>query len=460
LANSTVKSERKPSSTFTFLKGGGELGELIRSFPWENTSLGTPDKWPQSLKTILSVLINNKFPQFLWWGPELLQFYNDAYRPSLGNSGKHPAVGQRGEDCWTEIWLVIKPLIDQVLSGGDATWSEDQLIPIYRNGKLEDVYWTFCYSPVNDETGNPAGVLATCSETTEKVLNLRKLEESERNLRFAIEAAELATWDYNPGTGKLFCNNRLRDWLGLNAEGDLDMSSAIAAVIERDRGKVIEAIEKALDYSSSGYYNIEYTISNLKTHQQRTVCAKGKAWFNEAKIAYRFNGTVQDVTQQANARKKIEESELLSQSIIKNSDAAQILYLGEDMILSMINDRMLEIIGRDASIIGKTLLEAIPELQGTQILDRLRTVLRTGVPFHQSEEMFVLHRHGIPHKGFYNYMYKPMFNISGEIYGVICTAVEVTEQVTSRKKIEETREKAELAISSAELGTYELDLNT
>lgn len=192
----------------------------------------------------------------------------------------------------------------------------------------------------------------------------------------------------------------------------------------------------------------------------RIVSAKGKVWFDEDKIAYRFNGAVQDVTQRANIRKKMEESEWLSQSIIKNSDAAQILYRGEDMILSMINDLMLEILGRDSSILGKPLIEAIPELEGTPILERLRTVLHTGIPFHQSEEMFILHRHGIPRKGFYNYMYKPMYNISGDRYGVLCTVVEVTEQVMSRMRVEEAQQKAELAISSAELGTYELNLYT
>src|ERR1700733_14142290 len=150
------------------LQSGGEMGTLTREKDWSQTSLGSPEYWPQSLRTTLGIILSSKFPMFLWWGPELIQFYNDAYRPSLGNNGKHPsAVGQKGEDCWQEIWPIIKPLIDQVLNTGEATWSEDQLIPIYRNGRLEDVYWTFSYSPVIDESGTPAGVLVTCTETTD-----------------------------------------------------------------------------------------------------------------------------------------------------------------------------------------------------------------------------------------------------------------------------------------------------
>jgi PAS domain S-box-containing protein len=127
---------------------------------------------------------------FLWWGKDLVQFYNDAYRPSLGNEGKHPlALGQKGAECWVEIWPVIKPLIDQVLEGKGASWSEDQLIPIYRNGRLEDVYWTFSYSPVRDDEGEIAGVFVVCHETTAKMNSINELRESEMNFRNLVMQA-------------------------------------------------------------------------------------------------------------------------------------------------------------------------------------------------------------------------------------------------------------------------------
>ena len=173
-----------------FLKAGGEAAELIASIDWSQTSLGHIDFWPQSLITTLGIILHSKFPMFLFWGPELICFYNDGYRPSLGNNGKHPyAMGSRAEDVWPEIWHIIKPMIDHVLTGGDGTWSEDQLIPIYRNGKIEDVYWTFSYSPVNDESGDVAGVFVTCTETTEKVNLLHKIEESEKHFSNLIQEA-------------------------------------------------------------------------------------------------------------------------------------------------------------------------------------------------------------------------------------------------------------------------------
>ena len=80
------------------------MGELTRTFDWSATVLGSPDNWPQSLQTTVSIVLRSRFPMFLWWGEELIQFYNDAYRPILGETGKHPAAsGQQGAACWPEI---------------------------------------------------------------------------------------------------------------------------------------------------------------------------------------------------------------------------------------------------------------------------------------------------------------------------------------------------------------------
>ncbi len=123
----------------TALQGGGAAGELMRSLDWKSSPLGAIDSWPIGLRSAVGIVLHSRFPMFLWWGPELIQFYNDAYTPSFGE-GKHPrAMGQRGRDCWAEIWPLIWPQIDDVLARGKASWNEDQLVPILRNGRLEEV---------------------------------------------------------------------------------------------------------------------------------------------------------------------------------------------------------------------------------------------------------------------------------------------------------------------------------
>jgi len=125
----------------------------------------------------------------LFWGPELVQIYNDAYRPSLGDEGRHPAaLGQRAQDCWAEIWDVIGPQIDQVLQHGEATWHEDQLLPILRNGRVEDVYWTYSYSPVRGDHGDIEGVLVVVMETTGHVHAREQANSLSRRLSTTLES--------------------------------------------------------------------------------------------------------------------------------------------------------------------------------------------------------------------------------------------------------------------------------
>jgi signal transduction histidine kinase len=156
--------------------GFGEMADLTRTFPWATTSVGRIESWPETLLTTVNTMLSSRHPMFLWWGDDLVQFYNDAYRPSI-REDKHPrALGQPGRECWQEIWHIIGPQIDAVMTRGEASWHENQLVPINRNGKLEDVYWTYGYSPVRDSAGKIKATLVVCTETTESVVAKRQLE--------------------------------------------------------------------------------------------------------------------------------------------------------------------------------------------------------------------------------------------------------------------------------------------
>ncbi|AMR33338.1 hypothetical protein A0256_18885 [Mucilaginibacter sp. PAMC 26640] len=298
-----------PSGNYQmYLQEGGEMGKLTRQYDWASSPLGSPDTWSQSLLTTVSILLRSKFPMFLWWGPQLIQFYNDAYRPSLGAGGKHPkALGQSGEKCWPEIWPVINPLIDQVMAGGEATWSDNQLIPIYRNNRIEDVYWTFSYSPVIDETGEPGGVLVICTETTDNIRTYNAISDAKKELEFAIEAGGLATWDYNPRTKKIVGNARTFQWLDAEDKAEIELAKAISVMAAEDKERVAEAISKALARGSDGNYNIEHTIIDPKTSGRRTVKSIGQAVFDAEGDAIRFSGTMQDITEEYNFQVRKDE---------------------------------------------------------------------------------------------------------------------------------------------------------
>jgi signal transduction histidine kinase len=165
------------------------MADRTRAFDWSQTSTGPIEEWPEVLLNTVNTLLNSRHPMFLWWGQDLVQFYNDAYRPSLGE-GKHPtALGQRGEDCWPEIWPIIFPQIEAVMTRGEASWHENQLVPINRNGRLDEVYWTYGYSPVYTLTGKIGGTLVVCTETTNSIMAKRQQQREMERLANLFEQA-------------------------------------------------------------------------------------------------------------------------------------------------------------------------------------------------------------------------------------------------------------------------------
>jgi hypothetical protein len=164
-----------------FLDGGGEVGALMRGNDWSSSPLGAPETWPQSLRTVVGLLLNSKFPMFVAWGADLGFLYNDAYAEILG--AKHPrALGARFHDIWSEIWPDISPLIDAAMVG-QASFREDLPLVMRRKGFDEQTWFTFSYSPVRDESGAVAGMFCAVSETTQRILVERALRESEGRLR-------------------------------------------------------------------------------------------------------------------------------------------------------------------------------------------------------------------------------------------------------------------------------------
>src|SRR5688572_22170606 len=171
--------------------GDSAMAALMRQVDWAATDIGPTNAWPQSLRTALSICLESRFPILIWWGPQLVKLYNDAYRPILGD--KHPrALGQRGAECWSEIWDVIGPMLYSVVLYGAATWSEDQLLLMDRRGFTEETYFTFSYSPIRDESGGVGGNFTAVTETTDRVIRERRLAALRDLAIDAHEATEAA----------------------------------------------------------------------------------------------------------------------------------------------------------------------------------------------------------------------------------------------------------------------------
>ncbi|GLV60656.1 hypothetical protein KDH_74750 [Dictyobacter sp. S3.2.2.5] len=168
---------------------GGKVGQLMRAYDWASSPVGAVEDWPQSLRTAVSICLASQFPMLIWWGPEYVMLYNDAYAVILGE--KHPhALGRPGFNYWSEIWDVIGPMLEGVMNDGKATWSENLPLLIKRSSFMEESYFTFSYSPIRDEDGNIAGIFTAVTETTAQVVGERRM----RGLRaLAASTAEART---------------------------------------------------------------------------------------------------------------------------------------------------------------------------------------------------------------------------------------------------------------------------
>src|SRR5581483_8400638 len=161
-------------SSHDIFVGRGEIAELLRRLDWSSSPLGSPETWPQSLRSIVRMMLTSNYQMWMGWGPELAYLYNDAYRPTLGV--KHPdSLAKPVASVWREIWPDIGPLIEKVLRTGEPHFGNGMLLLLERSGYPEETYHTFSYSPLFDDAGAIAGLFCVVVEETERVLSERRL---------------------------------------------------------------------------------------------------------------------------------------------------------------------------------------------------------------------------------------------------------------------------------------------
>lgn len=449
------------------------MGHLTSTHNWSQTPLGPPDQWPLSLRTTLSILLNSKFPMFLFWGSESLCFYNDAYRPSLGNDGKHPnALGKPGAEVWPEIWPVIKPLIDQIMTGGEATWSEDQLIPIFRNGAVEDVYWTFSYSPVSDESGEPAGVFVTCTETTEKIIRAKqqqeqkevqyivqqRLKESEERFRTMAEDSDILI-AMSDETGQTTYLNK--QWTELTGQPvtDLYQLGCVDWIHPDDRDAFLSLYGSALSRQES--FGGELRILN-KHKEYRWLLVRCPARYRHDGTFAGYISSAIDITERKKAEVSLRASEAKLRSLIAAAPVAIGVFVGRDLVVDLPNQLFIDIVGKGSNIAGKPLREVMPELitENQPFLQILDDVYTTGQMFQSYGSRVDIMRQGVMTHNYYNITYSPLFNEAGDVYAILDIAVDVTGQILAQQQVAESEAALRGAIELAQLGTWSIDVAT
>ena len=292
-----------PDLTSSFLTGGGETAALMRTLDWSPSPLGSPERWPQSLRSVVGLLLNSKFPMFVAWGERLGFLYNDAYAEILGS--KHPsAMGAPFQTIWAEIWPDISPLIDAALAG-EAVYRENLPLVMNRRGFDEQAYFTFSYSPVRDEAGRVAGMFCAVAETTMAVVAERAVRESESRFRNMADHAPVIMWVTDPAG---FCTYLNRRWYEFTGQADRagEGRGWLDAVHPDDRATAAQVFTRA--NGNHADYRVEF---RLRRHDgsYRWVIDAAAARMDEEGRFLGYVGSVIDIDERKDIEDALQASE-------------------------------------------------------------------------------------------------------------------------------------------------------
>ena len=424
--------------------GDGEMAARCRAFDWGSTPLGPITSWPQSLRTTVGIVLACRNPMFLWWGPELIQIYNDAYRPSFGRSGRHPvALGMGGRECWTDIWHIIGPQIEQVMTTGESTWHEDQLVPIERNGRLEDVWWTYSYSPVFDDDGHIGGTLVVCQETTQRVLadaRLRAIYDG------TYEYIGLLSLD---GT-LLEANRASLEFIGKSRDGVLGLPFWKTPWFAFTPG-ASELVREGIARAAGGeFVRYESPITRFDG-EQRTFDISLHPIRGEHGDPVFIVAEGRDISERQHLLNALHVERARLAEVFRLAPSFLAVLRGPEHVFELVNEAYYSVIGR-RDIVGKRVLDALPEVRDQGFVEILDRVLATGEPFVGREQRLVLKRtsDAEPEERFVDFVYQPLTEADGTRSGIIAHGSDVTEQVLARRDIERLLIESEQARAEAE----------
>lgn len=418
---------------YPFLRGGGEMGELIRSIDWSQNPLGSPDTWPIELKQTVSMMLKNSFPVLICWGPEYIQLYNDAFRPINGQT-KHPqAMGGSARDTYAEIWETIGPMFGEVMSGKTHGFP-NFMVPLDRNGHLENCYFDFSYSPIADIEGTVKGVLVICMETTDKVRSINELKESEERFRTMAEDSEFMIAIANVSSKSVYFNKAWLEFTGKPMEDLLEFGwSELIHPDDKERwlNTYLEGFENQVAV------NGEFRIKN-RNGEYRWLLASIPVRYNADGTFAGYISSCIDITD----RKEYEQR---LQQILNMLPASVVVIRGQELIVEMINQSNLDYWNRTADeVVGRPFLEILPDLADQPFAGQLRQVINSGeiIDVKESPVLFE-NEDGTIRETFVDYTYQPLTDINGNRTGVLVMSFEITDRVMARRLLEKYADELE-----------------
>jgi len=465
------------------------MGELIRRYDWDSHPLGNSRQWPLSLRTGIRIMLHSRNPIFIWWTREMYMFHNDAYVPLMGN--KHPeGLGAKGYEVWAEIWPQLGGVLEGILRGNEAFYGEELEVLINRQGYMDETYWTCSYSAMPDDEGKVNGIFCTCNEVTQSVLAKRRLKiikglpELVVQHLTLVEACQTACQVLEHSAADVpFSLLYLPDETGKVAKlaaqsGDLpkvDIPAAVDLTLKQQEGpwplsKVWREGQPAvaqlsLQVPAGGLRPERVAVLPIPKPGEPALLGllvTGLSSRLEYDAMYQnfhqmLVGQVATVLSSVLARQQAEQQRARLYVLFMEAPAPICILDGQELVFELINPAYQQLFpGR--SLLGKPLLEALPELTDGPAWYSLEQVLRTGHTHEENEILLPMARHenGPLEDRYFRYIQQARRNLDGEVDGVVVFAFEITQQVEARRKVEESEQSlqalnGELAAINEEL---------
>ncbi|MDO9418094.1 PAS domain S-box protein [Pararhizobium sp.] len=312
---------------------------LADSMDWHSSPLGDKASWPSILTATLNLALDSPTQIVLFWGPDYVALYNDAYAPTIGD--KHPqAFGRPASENWTELWDDLKALLDQVRETGEPIIAKDRPFEIMRHGFLEEVTFDIAYSAARDETGAVAGVMCMVSETTDRVRFERELRESEARFRNMADNAPVMMWITNAEGYCTYLNSSWYAYTGQRPE-EAEGFGWLDATHPDDRARA-EADFLAANTKGEGF-RTEYRLRRYDGVYRWAIDAAEPRLSRDGTFLG-YIGSVIDIDERHDAEQKLRESEGQLKAITNSIDQ-MIWSTRPDGFHDYYNDRWYEFTG-------------------------------------------------------------------------------------------------------------------
>jgi PAS domain S-box-containing protein len=278
---------------------GGGMAALIAAFDWASTPLGPATDWTPALRTTVGIILHADLPMIVLWGQDGICIYNDAY--AIFAAGRHPSLlGSHVLEGWPEVASFNQRVLETCLAGATLSLREEPMV-LRRKGYAENVWLDLDYSPIPDETGQPAGVFAVVTDVTTRVLSEWRQREAETQLALAIEAAALGTFDRDLVNNTIAWSPRCKALFGLPPDHPVTQEDFAQGLHPADRERVLDALNRSRDPAIRAVYDVEYRVIGANDGVLRWIAAKGKAVFADDGTPLRASGTMIDITARKNA---------------------------------------------------------------------------------------------------------------------------------------------------------------